>query len=410
MARVLGAASASASRGPSSAVQRRARKHKVIMEPVTRERKKLEPNYTVETKAPSGYTYISVGNPQLTAACKERCRKEGLKMSTVSLTPHLNTHHLSRQVNRIGFHFPTPVVAAVCTELGLRLTSTGKAVPFHTLESLGEDSQLDPNAPQEVINTGARDTIKDLFPKIPDHDLFQIIKTSFQKGQGKVGTAFELSLARRAQLAVVAHIRHTYTTYERLLKEGGYREARSAVEQATLDKIIAWRGDDENGQKVLEDVFREVIVISDDEESDLEDETMRTGTRGHSVEFISSRAITHRLHKPPLGENISTQGSTCGMSEEVPQGSRVLNVPAQTAVDRRGFSRYQAWNRALTRARERVQGTEQRQLGDSHNELQRPRQAARPSAIEETKESPRHGDAVLQTTESLTRSGRVPPP
>ncbi|KAJ6150788.1 hypothetical protein N7470_007382 [Penicillium chermesinum] len=381
MARVLGAASASASRGPSSAVQRRARKHKVIMEPVTRERKKLEPNYTVETKAPSGYTYISVGNPQLTAACKERCRKEGLKMSTVSLTPHLNTHHLSRQVNRIGFHFPTPVVAAVCTELGL-----------------------------QVINTGARDTIKDLFPKIPDHDLFQIIKTSFQKGQGKVGTAFELSLARRAQLAVVAHIRHTYTTYERLLKEGGYREARSAVEQATLDKIIAWRGDDENGQKVLEDVFREVIVISDDEESDLEDETMRTGTRGHSVEFISSRAITHRLHKPPLGENISTQGSTCGMSEEVPQGSRVLNVPAQTAVDRRGFSRYQAWNRALTRARERVQGTEQRQLGDSHNELQRPRQAARPSAIEETKESPRHGDAVLQTTESLTRSGRVPPP
>lgn len=72
------------------------------------------------------------------------------------------------------------MVAAVCSELGLYLTNTGKAVPFHTLGSQN-NKEVDLDAPQEVINTDARDAIKDLFPNIPDDDLFQIIKTSFQK-------------------------------------------------------------------------------------------------------------------------------------------------------------------------------------------------------------------------------------
>jgi hypothetical protein len=35
------------------------------------------------------------------------------------------------------------------------------------------------------------------------------------------------------------------------------------VEHTTLAKVIEWRGDDENGQTVLEDVFREVIVLAE---------------------------------------------------------------------------------------------------------------------------------------------------
>lgn len=49
MARVVRrAASASARRAPSRAVQRRARKHKVIMESVTQEKKKLRTVVSVE--------------------------------------------------------------------------------------------------------------------------------------------------------------------------------------------------------------------------------------------------------------------------------------------------------------------------------------------------------------------------
>jgi hypothetical protein len=93
----------------------------------------------------------------------------------------MHTHNLSQHVHRIGYHFPSTVVAAVCSELGLYLTSTGKAVSFHTLGTVDDRRPPDSEVSQEVINTEARDAIKDLFPNVPDKDLFQIIKTSFQK-------------------------------------------------------------------------------------------------------------------------------------------------------------------------------------------------------------------------------------
>lgn len=73
------------------------------------------------------------------------------------------------------------MVAAACTELGLYLTSAGKAVPFHTLGALQSQPPSELEASQITINTEARDAIKDLFPNIPQDDLFQIIKTAFQK-------------------------------------------------------------------------------------------------------------------------------------------------------------------------------------------------------------------------------------
>ena len=100
---------------------------------------------------------------------------------SVKTTPHARTHNLSQHVHRIGYHFPSTVVAATCSELGLYLTSTGKAVPFHTLGALDHHIPTDSEASQEVINMEARDALKDLFPNIPDKDLFQIIKTAFQK-------------------------------------------------------------------------------------------------------------------------------------------------------------------------------------------------------------------------------------
>ena len=73
------------------------------------------------------------------------------------------------------------MVAAACSELGLYLTSAGKAVPFHTLGSLDNHPPVDSEVSQLTINTEARDAIKDLFPNIPQDDLYQIIKTAFQK-------------------------------------------------------------------------------------------------------------------------------------------------------------------------------------------------------------------------------------
>jgi hypothetical protein len=151
-----------------------------------------------EAQAPSGYTFIPAGNPLLTTACKERCRAEGLQIHAVSVrtlaghcfaniaysvqtTPHHRSHNLSQHVHRIGYHFPSTIVADVCSELGFHLTSTGKAVAIYATGRTDEHKRADSEISQVTLNTEARDALRDLFPNIPDTDLNQIIKTAFQK-------------------------------------------------------------------------------------------------------------------------------------------------------------------------------------------------------------------------------------
>ncbi|KAJ5419830.1 uncharacterized protein N7487_003380 [Penicillium crustosum] len=335
MARVIRrAASASVRHGPGRAIQRRARRHKVIMESVTQEKKKLRSVICFEAQAPSGYTFIPAGNPQLTTTCKERCREEGLQIHAVSTTPHHRHHNLSQHVHRIGYHFPSTVVAAVCSELGFYLTSTGKTVPstFPT-DRIQNPEQADSEISQITLNTEARDALKDLFPNIPDKDLNQIIKTAFQKG---------------------------------------------VVEHTTLAKVIEWRGDDENGQTVLEDVFREVIVISDDEDSESEEDAAASaGHQNTSVEILPSDTRAHEIRYPPIN-NTSPLGRDLPreLSEEAPPGFRfVTRAPATDTINRRGFNRYKAWTRAVKEYREGIQGVEQPRFSVAPAEKQSPRYA-----------------------------------
>lgn len=94
----------------------------------------------------------------------------------------MRNHDLSQHVHRIGFHFPSTIVATVCMNLGLSLTATGRVVPVHGVG--GHPRSNDEEFSQIEINTEARDALRDLFPNIPDNDLNQIIKTAFQKVRG----------------------------------------------------------------------------------------------------------------------------------------------------------------------------------------------------------------------------------
>jgi hypothetical protein len=120
------------------------------------------------------------------------------------------------------------------------------------------------------------------------------------QGSKRVGNATELTLARRVQLAVVAHIRHTYTEYDHLLKVGSWSEARSKVEHVSLAKLREWR--DEADSDELEETFREVIIIDDDDDDDTSDEDSisETDQREQSLEIISSRATARELQRDEL--------------------------------------------------------------------------------------------------------------
>lgn len=111
------------------------------------------------------------------------------------------------------------------------------------------------------------------------------------------------------QLAVVAHIRHVYTNYDRLLKTATYHEARAAIEKPCLDLLAQWRSDDDDDPNAMEEILREVIVIDDDD--DEEDDIIETpptqyhSIRDDSVEIISSHAFADEveLHAIDYGDS-----------------------------------------------------------------------------------------------------------
>lgn len=205
---------------------------------------------------------------------------------------------------------------------------------------------------QVTINTEAKEIIRDLFPKIPDNDLFSIIKTAFQLGQNKVGTADEIPLVRRAQLSVVAHIRHMYTNYDRLLRQVNYNDARHAVEKETLMKLVEWRGDEndksEASRKAVDDVVREVVVLSDEDESDSELE------EGQVIEDSGKKKRVDPKPKPTVltTEHRALSPADLSPDEEVPSGYRFVPQPpredrlarAQPDFVARQQSRYAVWD------------------------------------------------------------------
>ena len=112
-----------------------------------------------------------------------------------------------------------------------------------------------------------------------------------------MGTAKDVALVRRASLAVVAHVRHVYTDYDRLLKRHPWPVARALVEQPTLDKLLQWRGTEDDAEE-MDDILREVIVIPDDDDEDEENlmhenpSSLREKTElNNSVEFIPAENL-----------------------------------------------------------------------------------------------------------------------
>ena len=104
---------------------------------------------------------------------------------------------LSQEVHRVGYHFSSVVVESACLSLGVTLTESGRVVQS-TFASLNEEPpgrgmkrksktkgrespKFDLSLSQATIDTQARESITDLFAKIPLEDLHNIVSRSFQK-------------------------------------------------------------------------------------------------------------------------------------------------------------------------------------------------------------------------------------
>ncbi|KAK3345089.1 hypothetical protein B0H65DRAFT_194814 [Neurospora tetraspora] len=340
-------------------------------------KKKLEIEFTENREPPPGFEFVPIGNPTLTTACKELSREQGAMIFIVTSSNGQFSKELSRHLNRVGIHVRESIVEQARQQLGqdseLPTPDTGAGQP----EPIPEK--------QEDINKQADAAIRDLFPRIPNTDRQMIIEHSFNKArlQDKkdppVGLAAHVTLSRRVQLAVLAHIRHNHTRYDKLLRETSYVNARKAVEGLCLDYLVKWRGDEETGRDQLDEILAEVVVISDSESEDEDededdDDDEDQSSDASSVEEVSPDKqtapvrstlpaptpkpspptvdLTQPSHAQP-GPAISRRANKKRAKKE----ARKERLAAKRAEKRaeRGFNRYravgQAWSQAVERQR-----------------------------------------------------------
>ncbi|KAL9065283.1 MAG: hypothetical protein Q9157_007521 [Trypethelium eluteriae] len=274
--------------------------YKVLYENVTQTKKKLRSAISHHVRSPNGYTFVPAGKyPDLTETCKEFSRKKGAKVYVVSAAPQQRRpEQVSHHIHRLGHHFQNEVLEIASSYLGYRQNG----VLFWKNQDLNSSSRLATLLARESSHNleetqQIKTAIRDLFPKIPENDLVSIAERAFQEGSGRVGTAAALTLERRVQLAVAAHIRHVYTDYDEQLRKATWQDARRHVEQACVDQLVKWRGEDDSDAHELEDIFREIIVIDDDDdESDEESSgTDEESSDDGSVQIISSPKEAHEL-------------------------------------------------------------------------------------------------------------------
>lgn len=193
-----------------------------------------------------------------------------------------------------------------------------------------------------------------------------------------------MSLTRRVHLAVLAHIRHHYTRYDQLLKETTWENARKLVQSVCLDVLVKWRGDEENGRDQLDEIIREVVIISDteddDEESDEDDsedededdeEEDEAEETGKTTQGLASTALPHAGEVPRREASVKPKNNKARKprwSKRERKDRQMADRKAQKRKKRlqgaqRKFSRYQAaWESALSRNRQNHGGDQPQPL------------------------------------------------
>lgn len=152
---------------------------------------------------PKGYAFLPKGNAYKTLHCRKLTHEAGKPLYVVE-----------KKKQKIGIRVPRQI--------------------FFTVQNRARET-----APTRLAATARRDAalineaeaeLKRLYPSMPSIDLDRCLKRAFRKHSRRVGRSGQMEMKQKAELAVVAHIRHQHTEYDKLLKGGTSREeARKKV-------------------------------------------------------------------------------------------------------------------------------------------------------------------------------------
>lgn len=178
-----------------------------------------EPIVTLRS-LPAGYSFVPKGNVYITGNCRKQAQGA-----------HKTVHIVvNAKQNQIGIAVPNEIHDDV-----RRMEVETRADRAKNVER--KDASIE-NEFGKVI--------RQEFPSIPAASLPQVLKTALKKGKGKVGRTSTLDMRQKAHLAIRAHIRHSHTPYDQLMRAQGdplpKHKARVAVQDQVDSIARSWGG------------------------------------------------------------------------------------------------------------------------------------------------------------------------
>ncbi|KAK7431435.1 hypothetical protein QQZ08_001925 [Neonectria magnoliae] len=175
-----------------------------------------EPVVSPTDPMPKGYGFLRKGNAYLTANTRRK------------------THAAKQKLY---------VVIDKRNPLGLR-------APIWILKEIHDEDRATRDRRQDKVRRRDEATekefetaIRKLFPHIPEEDIQKTIKRALEKRSGRVGRTGLLDLDQKVQLAVAAHVRHSHTEYDKLIRgKMNRKRARNAINSQATQILSRWRG------------------------------------------------------------------------------------------------------------------------------------------------------------------------
>jgi hypothetical protein len=188
--------------------------------------------------------------------------------------------------------------------------------------------------------------------------------------------------------------------------------ARKVVEPVCLDVLVKWRGDEETGRDQMDEIIREVVVITDSEDEDDSSDDEDSSEEGEVTSASSTEPPSQptsrnqeRLLEPIQQARPLIAFAPTATEDENLEGaisSRTRAKPQKDKRAQRGFKRYQAaWEEALHRRHHPPRSATRAQSGTPLDETT----ARRPRS---TVASPRQGVQKPIQESMFTRITNLP--
>ncbi|KAI9043995.1 DUF2293 domain-containing protein [Aspergillus affinis] len=205
------------SKNPKRQDARRALKYAKlgILPPPT---KPFEENCFQRTPVPEEYVFVPKGDVYITRHCRSKTKESERTVYVV---------YDNEGKYPLGLRVPSDIHSAVLESAAATADSRASAVKLRDEKELAH----------------SRKVLRSEFPLMPVESLNTILDHAFRKGSGRVGRTSQIEDESKAAMAVEAHIRHTHTPYEELLRTGTNRDvARRQVWDKVHTIMEAWKG------------------------------------------------------------------------------------------------------------------------------------------------------------------------